>query len=119
LNLRSEEKTLVADAIKFFVDKRYRLIAYVIMDDHVHVLVSPTDPYSLEKIIHSWKSFSSNQIAKLSSRKSPIWQGEYYDHIVRNEEDFVEKTGYILTNPQRKWPSITEYKWVWAEFMSA
>ena len=51
--LRGEAKTLVADAIIHFSGVRYGVVAYVIMDDHVHVLVTPAEGVSLQGIVHN------------------------------------------------------------------
>jgi len=109
--LECEEKTLVADAIKHFSGERYQLVAYVIMDDHVHVLVTPTDGISLQEIVHNWKSFTANRLQRNFARFGTIWQGEYFDRIVRDERELMEKINYILNNPTRRWPEIEDYKW--------
>ena len=69
------------------------------MDDHVHVSVLPLEGFALQRIVHSWKSFSAKQLAKDWRRSSPVWQREYFDRIVRNEEELMQKAQYILGNP--------------------
>jgi REP element-mobilizing transposase RayT len=110
--LRPEERTLAMDDIKHFDNQRYELAAYVVMNDHVHVLVFPLDEYPLHRIVHSWKSFSAKRIAENSERRTPIWQREYFDRIVRDEEELIQKAKYILGNPFRRWPDLQEYQWV-------
>jgi REP element-mobilizing transposase RayT len=107
-----EKKRWFAYAIKHFVGLRYNLAAYVVMDDHVHVLVAPSEKLSLQEIIHSWKSFTTNQLQKNFRRIGAIWQREYFDRIVRNERELMEKVNYILTNPARRWPELLDYEWV-------
>ncbi len=109
--LDPEERTLVADAIRHFDGKRYELLAYVVMDDHVHVLVSPFDTHSLQQIVHSWKSFTANALRKTRTRAVPVWQDEYFDRIVRDEAELLQKTEYILGNPVKRWPEIEDYRW--------
>jgi len=46
-------------AIKKFDGQRYELAAFVVMDDHVQVLLAPRSPYDLKQILHSWKSFTA------------------------------------------------------------
>jgi len=110
--LRPAERTLVVDAIKHFDGLRYDLLAYVVMDDHVHVLACPLANHSLQQIVHSWKSFTANRLGKFQDRSAPVWQVEYFDRIVRDEDDLVQKAHYILNNPQKRWPETEEYPWV-------
>lgn len=111
--LSDSERTLVASALAFFHGQRYTLHAYVVMDDHVHAVVEPLGDSTLQGIIHSWKSFSAKQIinANPACRCAPVWQDEYYDHIVRDDRELEVKVNYILDNPFRRWPDITEYAW--------
>lgn len=109
--LQPEERTLVADAIRHFDGERYDLIAYVVMDDHVHVMVLPLSNQSLSRVLHSWKSFTGKGLRKIRERAVPVWQDEYFDRIVRNEADLIQKVEYILGNPQKRWPETEDYPW--------
>ncbi len=82
------------------------------MDDHVHVLVLPLEGFALQRIVHSWKSFSAKELAKASGRISPIWQREYLDRIVRDQEELMQKAQYIHDNPMRRWPYLAKYPWM-------
>ena len=51
-------------------------------------------------IIQNFKSITSRKINKLSGKsEEPIWQRNYYEHIIRNEQDLLAITDYIMTNP--------------------
>jgi REP element-mobilizing transposase RayT len=113
LPLKPEEKTLVVEAIKHFADERYDLLAFVVMDDHVHVIIVPLEEFSLQVIVHAWKSFTANRLQRIFERHGRIWQDEYLDRIIRNEADLLEKVNYILGNPVKRWPGIQDYPWVW------
>jgi REP element-mobilizing transposase RayT len=110
--LGADERTVVMTTIKHFEIQQYRLPAYVVMDDHAHVLVQPLGDFELHSIAHSWKSFSSKQLAKGWARTPPLWQQEYFDRIVRDEKELVQKADYILSNPWNRWPFLQEYQWV-------
>jgi REP element-mobilizing transposase RayT len=114
--LECEERTLVADAFKYFAGERYDLLAYVVMDDHVHVLVAPAEGFVLQKIVHNWKSFTANRLQRDFGRRGVIWQYEYFDRIVRDQHELMSKVNYILGNPARKWPELQEYAWVGCGF---
>ena len=110
--LEEGERTVVAEAIKEFAGQRYDLLAYVVMEDHAHTLVAPLDNNSLHEIVHAWKSFTSNRLQREFKRLGAIWQREYFDRIVRDEAELIEKAKYILGNPAKRWPEIQEYPWV-------
>ena len=109
--LAAKEKDTMADALLHFQDERYRLLAYVVMDDHVHVVVRPAGNHNLSSILHSWKSFTAHQINRLRGETGALWQDENYERIVRTESDLLEKMEYVVTNPERKWPGAAEYPW--------
>lgn len=110
--LQPLERTLVQESILYFNDIRYNLHAYVVMDDHVHVLLTPSLDWNLTSITHSWKSFTANQMQRDFRREGSIWQKESFDRIIRNEEEYIQKGNYILNNPFARWPDIESYKWV-------
>jgi hypothetical protein len=52
-----------------------------------------------------------------AGRKDTDRVREYYDRIICDEEEFWEKVYYIVSNPQRRWPNVTEYAWAeWFPF---
>ena len=110
--LKPEERRLLTTTLNHFDGKRYELLAYVVMHNHIHVIVEPNNEHQLQAILHSWKSFSANRLQREYGRKGNIWQDEYFDRIIRDEEEFLEKAQYILNNPRKVWPEITEYEWV-------
>lgn len=111
-DLTAQERTPVADALKHFDGTRYDLFGYVVMNDHVHVLVYPEDKYQLEDITHSWKSFTAHQIVDVFGRQPPLWQHESFDRIVRYEAELYEKMQYIMNDPFKRWPERESYEWM-------
>lgn len=91
--------TLVEDSLRHFDGQRYSLGRYVVMPNHVHLLVLPHPDHDLSAILHSWKSYSSKQINTLVGRHGAIWQQESFDHIVRNEDELWHYARYIEENP--------------------
>jgi REP element-mobilizing transposase RayT len=82
------------------------------MNDHVHVLIKPLEEHPLETVVHSWKSFTANLLQRQFGRQGAVWQEEYFDRIVRDEAEFLEKGQYIMNNPRTRWPELEEYPWV-------
>jgi putative transposase len=111
-DLLPAERAIIASALGHFDGKRYNLLAYVIMSNHIHLLVEPLEDYKLHDILHSWKSFTAHTLQRQFGRKGCIWLDEYYDRIIRDEEEFLEKAQYILNNPLKVWPEIEDYEWV-------
>ena len=111
--LSPEERDIIVCSIRHFNLDRYDLSAFVVMDDHVHVLFALRDDWQPNQIIASWKKFTANQLQRQFGRHGRIWREEYFDRIVRDETEFIQKAEYIITNPQRRWPEVSEYLWVW------
>lgn len=90
---------IVANAMLHFNHQRYELDDWIIMPNHVHVLVKPIGENKLPDILHSWKSFTANKINEKIGKKGQLWMHESYDHIVRNEKALQAIRNYIRQNP--------------------
>lgn len=90
---------LVEDALKYFDGGRYRLLAWVIMPNHVHVLIETIIGFPLHKIMLSWKSFTAHKANKILSCSGPFWFPDYFDRYIRNERHFYNVVRYIHENP--------------------
>lgn len=98
---KSENATIVANALKYFDNKRYILDEWVVMPNHVHVLAQPLGKHKISNILHSWKSYTANEINKRENLNGQLWMHESYDHIVRNEESLKSIRHYINQNPAK------------------
>ncbi|NLJ08539.1 MAG: N-6 DNA methylase [Sphingobacteriales bacterium] len=94
-----EISKIVADAFNHFNNQRYVLDDWVIMPNHVHILLRPLGENKMPDILHSWKSFTANEINKVTGNKGQLWMHESYDHIVRNEKALNAIRNYIRQNP--------------------
>jgi REP element-mobilizing transposase RayT len=92
---------IVDSALRHFDGERYDLLAWVVMPNHVHALLTPQAGHTLDKILHSWKSFTANEINKLLQRDGSLWQHEGYDHIVRSPDALWTIARYITDNPRK------------------
>src|SRR5208282_5254250 len=101
---------LVEDALRHFDGERYLLGSYVIMPNHVHVLVRPAMEHKLSDILQSWKSFTAKEANKLLGRAGEFWQPESFDHIVRNEQQLEKFGRYIQENPVKAGLGEGEYR---------
>jgi alanyl-tRNA synthetase/REP element-mobilizing transposase RayT len=101
---------IMQDALQHFHADHYDLIAWAIMPNHVHVVVRPIGTHELPEILHSWKSFAAKQANKVLERSGPFWQDEYYDHLIRDEEDFRHAIEYVISNPEHA--GLCDWPWV-------
>jgi len=75
---------------------------YVIMPDHVHFFASPSrSAVSLSRFMQAWKEWTSKKICEVLQMQPPLWQSEFFDHVLRSFESYEEKSRYILENPVR------------------
>jgi REP element-mobilizing transposase RayT len=91
---------------------QYELHAWVIMPNHVHLLVTPTVP--LAKITKSLKGITARRAnALLGLAGQPFWQDESYDHVIRNGQEFERIRNYIEENPVRAGlaASVVDFRW--------
>jgi REP element-mobilizing transposase RayT len=104
--------------------KKLQLHGLVVMPDHVHLIFTPLNdglgnPFGLAEIMHGIKSTSAHNINKFLHRRGPVWQREFFDHILRSDEKINEKVTYICQNPVRKGlvKSADDYPWLWREWV--
>jgi len=90
---------MVQDALLFHDQKKYRLIAWVVMPNHVHLLCTPSAGHSLAEIMHSIKSFTSSEANKMLNQTGRFWQKEYFDRYIRNAKEYAKTIAYIENNP--------------------
>ena len=96
-----------------YINNNYRQVKidkYVIMPDHIHLIINlqgkgqfNTDRQgclSLRDVVKYFKSYTTREYRKRTAIKDAVlWQQRYYDHIIRNDEDYNEKWQYIDNNP--------------------
>ncbi|PXA03658.1 hypothetical protein DDZ13_10190 [Coraliomargarita sinensis] len=88
-------RDIVADCLTFQDPHYYRLDAWTISANHVHALVAPRKGHRLPEIMKSWKGVTARRINRHLERSGPLWQKEYYDHIVRNPMALERIRAYI------------------------
>lgn len=111
---RTEIAAIVAECLARFDGTRYLHHAWVIMPNHVHALFSLHVDGALEKVVHTWKSFTSNRINAVLARNggslpprapgrrpSQFWQRDYFERLVRNKTHFANCIRYIRRNPEK------------------
>ncbi len=90
---------MAQNSLLFHHDKKYRLLSWVVMPNHIHTLATPFEKTELREITHSIKSYTAHEANKLLNRKGQFWQHESFDRYVRNRKHFVNVIEYIENNP--------------------
>ena len=101
------ERSLEAMHIRY----DFVVCGYVVMPDHVHLLVSEPKKAILSKAIQALKLSVSVQ-----SKERPFWQPRYYDFNVNNEKKRVEKLRYMHRNPVVRGLVEKPEDWAWSSF---
>ncbi len=123
--------TLLRDSFKRSKQRYdYHIDAIVILPDHIHMIITPKNPYEYSKIItHIKRSFvygldaSLKEKAKLhlsascyKRKLSGIWQKRFYEHTIRDEKDWLEKMNYIQHNTVKHAYVDTWEDWKYSSF---
>ena len=90
---------LVENAMLHFDGDRYRLLAWCIMPNHVHVVVEPVDGNKLGAIVQAWKSFTAHRANSVLDRSGPFWHKDYFDRFIRDEGRLARTIDYVENNP--------------------
>lgn len=112
--LSPEERSLVADAIKRYQGIRYQLSIFVVMDDHVHVLLQTLPSQDLSPTLQLWKGGTSHGINALRKTGGVRWQKDSRTELMRNAAAIQSRREYIYDNPRRRW-GIEPHTYEWLE----
>ena len=109
--------TVVSEALQFRDGKTYRLHAYSIMPNHVHVVFAPlakdNEPQSLSSIMHSLKRNTASRANRILRRSGRFWEHESFDHYIRNQTEFNRIIKYVLENPVKARLVKSWREWPW------
>ena len=94
-------------------------LAWVAMPDHLHWLFQLRQG-SPGRCLQRFKSRSARAINLDTGSSGPLWQGGYYEHCLRSEEDLRTQARYLVANPLRKGlvTRIEDYPFWWCQWIS-
>ena len=104
---------LAENTIRVFDGERYQLQAWVIMPNHIHLLVDVWQT-PLTQLIKSWKQFMAREVNKLLKREGTFLQREYWDTLMEDEEQRRKAIHYIETNPVKANLVREASEWAWS-----
>ena len=108
-NVTAAEERLLGDAacrhivsasLRHYNNSLYRIVAYVIMPNHVHLLLIPAACIAVSHIVRCIKSYSGRQINQAIGSTSPVWMRDYFDRLIRTHDHYRNVVRYIASNPR-------------------
>ena len=102
---------IVRTALEHFDGERYRLIAWVIMPNHVHALVEQVEGWRLGDVVRSWKTYAAKAINARRSGSGIVWAKDYFDRFIRDEAHFLNTVRYIEENPVKAGLAVQPSDW--------
>jgi len=97
---------LLKSAELYHLQRRWNCRIFLLMPDHLHALLAFPHDKSLGEVIRKWKAYHAKHLGIQ-------WQGNFFDHRIRNRGELDEKAAYIRLNPVRKNLCSHEEAWPW------
>jgi REP element-mobilizing transposase RayT len=94
-----ENAGIVAEALHHCDGERYRLLAYVVMPNHVHVLIEQFEGFRLGEVVSSWKLFTAKALNRRLGAEGAVWAADYHDRFIRDAAHLANAVRYIEENP--------------------
>jgi REP element-mobilizing transposase RayT len=87
---------------------------HVVMPDHVHFFAAPEpDAKPLSQFMRFWKEWTSKRLHRELEIPQPVWQPEFFDHLLRSSESYSQKWQYVFKNPVRAGLVARPEDWPW------
>ena len=93
-------REIVDNAMRFYDKDKYLLFAFVVMPNHVHLLLSPLSDIPVTDVLGKIKSYTAKLINNRLKRTGNVWQNGCFDRIVRDADNFEQYMEYICRNPR-------------------
>lgn len=104
---------LAEECLLFFHLDRYELDSWVIMPNHIHVLVRVWHR-PLTDLVQRWKSFTAREANRILGRFGPFWEREYWDTFMRDREHLLKSRRYTEQNPVKARLAVEAQAWPWS-----
>jgi REP element-mobilizing transposase RayT len=110
---RADIAKLVEDAFRFHHAQWYDLLAWVVMPNHIHLLLKVGNT-SLSKIVKELKRYTGREANKILRQKGAFWTEDYFDIYMRDTEHELKTRHYIENNPVKALLVRESKKWPWS-----
>jgi putative transposase len=112
---RSDVAGVVSEAIRHRDGKKYHLLSFCIMPNHIHLVVNvERSDASLDRILQSLKAFTALKANRILGHSGAFWQHESYDHVVRDDIELERIVWYVLQNPVKARLCRQWQDWRWS-----
>lgn len=103
LFVRKIATQVVFDTIDW-LEKEKRINCYfaILMPDHLHLIFQLLEKKSLSEVMKSLKGFTERKLKGHLGLNTPVWQNQFYDHLIREDEDLIDIMKYCFYNPVRR-----------------
>lgn len=91
----------------------YRLLAWVVMPNHVHALIEVWQK-PLGELLKAWKGYTAKEANKILCREGTFWQDDFFDRYIRDEDHFRRAVRYIENNPVKAGLVRMATEWPWS-----
>ena len=105
---------LVSTLFHYRDEGRYRLHGFVVMPEHLHVLLTPAEGRTIERCAQCMKGGFSHAIR--SQFGGQVWQSGFHEHRVRDAADFANQLAYIAANPEKR--GLSDHAFVHTRYLS-
>ncbi len=105
---------IVFDALDWLEQSGFIEVHFcIVMPDHLHLVMQLVGEKSLSDVVKSLKQFTSRRLRQVRRLEVPVWQEQFYDHMLRRDESLIETIRYCWFNPVRaglvKYPNDYPY----------
>ena len=105
---------MVEDALLRADAERYRLLAWCVMPNHVHVVAEQLEGCPLGDVVQAWKSTAAHEINHALGRKGRLWRREYFDRFMRDDDHLSTTIAYVENNPVAAGLVAAPADWRWS-----
>ena len=107
--------SIVAEQIVSCRDRGfYKLHAFVLMPEHLHMLLTPGDDTTIEKAVQMIKGGSAHRIGMEKPQEFPIWHRGFHDRWIRDADQYFNAKSYIEQNPVKAKLAETAEQFAWS-----
>ncbi len=100
---------LVDECLRQFDAARYRLHAWVVMPNHIHVVVEPAEGFRLAELLQVWRAATDKRIGNAREREEALWEPEFYSSQIRSQEEYERYVAETLADPEDA--SLDSWPW--------
>lgn len=110
--LEPRERDVIASVLHRGDGSRYTLLAFVVMDDHVHALARE-GCWAAERMAGAWQSATEQQLQRIHGRRGRVWAAGHVARPIHTPQRRRDVELAIVGNPWKRWPFLQGYRWMW------